>query len=246
MLIFISQHTYYLILFMLRPYWINYKFLKKKINEISEAKGGIKITDQNLVSNPGIISKSSCEVEFFRLLRKELKKTSDFFTNTEAICRIRKERIWKAYTILSDTEVLQDRNSWTRLLMACVKFYKDVLLLENYAIMNYCGFSKILKKHDKLTGWVREWSVYDWVTMWYTYDRMLFLLFSHIITSIILLSFYLSISLSVHLSIALSLGMHSCATWWVRRTSLITPTSWTSSRSRRSCSKTSRGLRGRC
>ncbi len=46
-----------------------------------------------------------------------------------------------------------DRNSWTRLLSACVKFYKDVLLLENYAIMNYCGFSKILKKHDKLTGY---------------------------------------------------------------------------------------------
>lgn len=28
----------------------------------------------------------------------------------------------------------------------------DVLLLENFAIMNYCAFSKILKKHDKLTG----------------------------------------------------------------------------------------------
>ena len=47
-----------------------------------------------------------------------------------------------------------DRNSWTRLLSACVKFYKDVLLLENYAIMNYCGFSKILKKHDKCTGYI--------------------------------------------------------------------------------------------
>ena len=40
----------------------------------------------------------------------------------------------------------------SRLLRATVKFYTDVLLLENFAIMNYCGFSKILKKHDKLTG----------------------------------------------------------------------------------------------
>jgi hypothetical protein len=38
--------------------------------------------------------------------------------------------------------------------MACVRFYKDVLLLENFAIMNYCGFSKILKKHDKVTGFI--------------------------------------------------------------------------------------------
>jgi hypothetical protein len=58
-----------------------------------------------------------------------------------------------------------------------------VLLLENFAIMNYCGFSKILKKHDKLTGWVSEW-----VAMWYTSDRML--LFSRIITPIALLFVY--------------------------------------------------------
>ena len=37
--------------------------------------------------------------------------------------------------------------------MACVRFYKDVLLLENYAIMHFCGISKILKKHDKMTGY---------------------------------------------------------------------------------------------
>ena len=54
--------------------------------------------------------------------------------------------------MLENEEVVQEKNTWTRLLMACVKFYKDVLLIENYAIMNYCGFSKILKKHDKLTG----------------------------------------------------------------------------------------------
>jgi hypothetical protein len=38
--------------------------------------------------------------------------------------------------------------------MACVRFYKDVLLLENFTLMNYCGFSKILKKHDKVTGFI--------------------------------------------------------------------------------------------
>ena len=30
----------------------------------------------------------------------------------------------------------------------------DLLMLENYAVLNYCGLSKILKKHDKCTGFV--------------------------------------------------------------------------------------------
>jgi len=104
------------------------------------------------VRSPEELSKSNREVEFFRLLRSELKKSSDFFASAEAIYRIRKERIWEAFKMLEDPEVIQDKNTWTRLLMACVKFYKDVLLIENFAIMNYCGFSKILKKHDKMTG----------------------------------------------------------------------------------------------
>ena len=150
-----SLTRHLLLSLQLRPYWINYKFLKRKINDIVEDKGGVKITDQALARNPNVISKSAREVEFFRLLKSELKKSSDFFSSNEAIYRIRKERIWEAFHLLKDEEVVQDKNTWTRLLMACVKFYKDVLLMENFAIMNYCGFSKILKKHDKVTGYAQ-------------------------------------------------------------------------------------------
>ena len=32
------------------------------------------------------------------------------------------------------------------------RLYTDLLLLETFCIMTYCSFSKILKKHDKVTG----------------------------------------------------------------------------------------------
>ena len=140
-----------------RPYWINYKYLKKLINEIVEAKPketSFETTSNKTLSKsrPDEIAKSSLEVQFFTFLRKELKKSGEFFKKAELEYKIRWERIWEAYLLLKDASVVYDRNTWARLLSACVKFYKDVLLLENFAIMNYCGFSKILKKHDKITG----------------------------------------------------------------------------------------------
>lgn len=41
----------------------------------------------------------------------------------------------------------------TELMKSCVSLYKELLLLENFAVMNFCGISKILKKHDKWTGY---------------------------------------------------------------------------------------------
>lgn len=136
----------------LSPYWMNYKYLKKKINDIVVSRGP-KSQDPS-ISNPSELSKSSSEVDFFRALRVELKKASEFFATTEQLYKIRHSRILDGYKKLQEDGKKYDKNTWARLLRACVKFYKDVLLFENFAIMNYCGFSKILKKHDKLTGYV--------------------------------------------------------------------------------------------
>lgn len=116
----------------------------------------MKISDPTMVSRPSVISKSSCEVDFFKLVKSEMKKVSDFYASTEQLYRIRKTRVWDAFDMLQTEGVIHEKNTWTRLLCACVKFYKDALLLENFAVMNYCGFSKILKKHDKLTGFVQS------------------------------------------------------------------------------------------
>lgn len=38
------------------------------------------------------------------------------------------------------------------LLQACVKFYRDALLVEDFAMLNYTAVIKLLKKRDKLAG----------------------------------------------------------------------------------------------
>jgi len=86
------------------------------------------------------------------MLRSEVKKVCEFFDSSEQIYRIRQERVQGAFEMLKTGGHGADKAAWSRLLAACGKFYKDMLYLENFAIMNYCGFSKILKKHDKLTG----------------------------------------------------------------------------------------------
>ncbi len=143
------------------PYWINYKYLKKKINEIVEemdklpCKRTVVNNNNNLmISDPEELRKSSLEIEFFKLIKNEIKKATEFFASSEEIYRIRHKRVKEAYQLVveNNDDKKYDKNTWTRLLMACVQFYKDVLFLENFAIMNYCAVSKILKKHDKLTG----------------------------------------------------------------------------------------------
>lgn len=35
---------------------------------------------------------------------------------------------------------------------ACVSFYRDALLLEDFAMLNYTAVIKLLKKRDKIAG----------------------------------------------------------------------------------------------
>ncbi len=143
------------------PFWVNYKFLKKKLGEIeSGAKetlaSGATGSDNadETASKAETLIKNIREVEFFRLVHAELKKTSDFFARTESLYTTRIQNLVSAMVMLNGghSNGVGDGAMGARLLQACSRFYKDVLLLENFAIMNYCGFSKILKKHDKVTG----------------------------------------------------------------------------------------------
>ncbi|CAM9137471.1 unnamed protein product, partial [Phaeothamnion confervicola] len=130
------------------PFWLNYKFLKKKVKGLEEHDGAAAT-----LSSPAAIAKSAGEVAFFKLTRQELRKCSEFFTSAETQFLVRQKRVAEGWRQLKTPDHLADGDPHKRLMAACVKLYKDLLLLENYAIMTYCGFSKILKKHDKATGY---------------------------------------------------------------------------------------------
>ena len=92
-------------------------------------------------------------LEFFKELRTEVDDCSQFFDSTELLYQVRYQRVFEGYTRFRESEY-HEKLTLNRLIRSCVNLYQDVLLLENFANTNYLGFSKILKKHDKLTGFV--------------------------------------------------------------------------------------------
>ncbi|KAL7576347.1 hypothetical protein ACA910_018163 [Epithemia clementina (nom. ined.)] len=113
-------------------------------HEASEHKD-LKAVKARLKHNPG-------EVAFFQLLYSELGKASDFFGKAEKQFGIREEIVRVSMQVLKRPVSVTVKDRWSVLSKAVFRLYKDLLLLETYAIMTYFAFSKILKKHDKVTG----------------------------------------------------------------------------------------------
>ena len=101
-------------------------------------------------SNKLCLGKSPREVFFFKLLYSEYKKVSEFFDQTLNELSFREGRIREDLAVTSAHAPASE--AWATLAKSIYNLYKDLLLLETYAIMSYCGFSKILKKKDKCTG----------------------------------------------------------------------------------------------
>ncbi|CAI9096688.1 OLC1v1032886C2 [Oldenlandia corymbosa var. corymbosa] len=86
-------------------------------------------------------------VDFVKLLEKEIIKFNAFFMDKEEEYVIQsgvlKERVKEARS--SKVELF-------RVGQQIVDFYGEVVLLENYSVLNYTGLAKILKKYDKRSG----------------------------------------------------------------------------------------------
>ncbi|KAL4095908.1 hypothetical protein PRIC1_009275 [Phytophthora ramorum] len=126
------------------PFWLNYKILKKRIKAVTRAA--------HHAANQRDISESELEVAFFRDLQVELKKISLFYAAEEKRCSFRYHQLRSVLKTLKKREQIEAFEA-QRLMFAFVHFYRECIRLENFAVINYQGFSKILKKHDKMTGY---------------------------------------------------------------------------------------------
>eukprot|EP00644_Phytophthora_capsici_P018507 jgi/Phyca11/47919/gw1.97.66.1 len=126
------------------PYWADYKLLKKIIKDCAQIKKEEKLQGDKL---------SQDEMNFFRTLRVEIKKIADFFIKEQAKHTSQVAAIDASFQQLKVRTNPESAEAKTALMKSCVALYKELLLLENFAVMNFCGISSILKKHDKWTGY---------------------------------------------------------------------------------------------
>mmetsp|Transcript_30882 Transcript_30882/g.47105 ORF Transcript_30882/g.47105 Transcript_30882/m.47105 type:complete len:388 (+) Transcript_30882:150-1313(+) len=116
----------------------------------TEDKGDVVIV-QEMMRRPG-------EVAFFRLLHSELHKARRFFDGAQRELSIREERIQESIQIVKSNSLSSSssennmQEAWSNVFRSLYQLNTNLLLLETYAIMSFCAFSKILKKHDKVTG----------------------------------------------------------------------------------------------
>mmetsp|Transcript_31032 Transcript_31032/g.73117 ORF Transcript_31032/g.73117 Transcript_31032/m.73117 type:complete len:365 (-) Transcript_31032:45-1139(-) len=108
---------------------------------------------QNYQEISASMGKSPGEVAFFKLLHSEFKKASHFFDRATEEFAIREERVREGVEIMRKPNSIMVNEKWALMAKSIYRLYKDLLLLETFAIMTYCSFSKILKKHDKVTGY---------------------------------------------------------------------------------------------
>ncbi|OQR87371.1 hypothetical protein ACHHYP_08968 [Achlya hypogyna] len=135
------------------PFWMNYKVLKKRIKAVVGSQKP-STTPAGTVADSAKeaeLTQNREEIEFFMELRDQLRKLACFYVSEEKRYLFRFHQL---QAVLRDMKKKADVDEMDakRLMLAFVHFYRECIQLENYAVMNYQGFSKILKKHDKMTG----------------------------------------------------------------------------------------------
>ncbi|KAE8682755.1 SPX domain-containing protein 1 [Hibiscus syriacus] len=141
-----------------RDKFLSYKELKKKVKLIernsNESPNKRRRLDENsgdvvdAIDNSGdgdVMSRE--ETHFLKLLEDELEKFNTFFVEKEEEYIIRLKELQDNVAKANDST-----EKMIKIWKEIVDFHGEMVLLENYSVLNYTGLVKILKKYDKRTG----------------------------------------------------------------------------------------------
>ncbi|XP_027213471.1 solute carrier family 53 member 1 isoform X1 [Penaeus vannamei] len=144
-----------------RKQYISYEEMKAMLYAAVEQAPSPEVTEAEVITR----YYARFDEQFFRVCDKELAKINTFFSEKMA------EATRKYTTLKSDLQAskeqhgdgLRNRKGFTflpklnvparkmqDLKLAFSEFYLSLILLQNYQNLNFTGFRKILKKHDKL------------------------------------------------------------------------------------------------
>ncbi|XP_053101253.1 xenotropic and polytropic retrovirus receptor 1 isoform X1 [Hemicordylus capensis] len=162
-----------------RKQYIQYEAFKEMLYAAQDQAPSIEVTDEDTVKR--YFAKfeekffQTCEKELakintfyseklaeaqrrFATLQNELQSTLDAQKETSGLTTLRQRKMPVFH--LSHEERVQHRNI-RDLKLAFSEFYLSLILLQNYQNLNFTGFRKILKKHDKILETPRgaDWRV---------------------------------------------------------------------------------------
>uniref|UniRef100_A0A672HFM1 Xenotropic and polytropic retrovirus receptor 1 homolog n=1 Tax=Salarias fasciatus TaxID=181472 RepID=A0A672HFM1_SALFA len=162
-----------------RKQYIQYEAFKEMLYAAQDQAPSIEVTDEDTVKR----YYAKFEEKFFQTCEKELAKINTFYSEKlaeaqrrfatlqnelqssldaqrESSAHGRGLRRRKTVFALSQQERCKHRNI-KDLQLAFSEFYLSLILLQNYQNLNFTGFRKILKKHDKILETSRgaDWRV---------------------------------------------------------------------------------------
>ena len=145
-----------------RPMFMSYKDLKQRIHPriIDDETISENLSDNPQQDSPQIPQSlarravreaEEGHAEFFSCFRREVDKVNEFFLDKQEDFIIEHQQLKEKvnqYLVPGRATRREVNNLCQRL----VNFHGQLVLLENFSTVNYTGFRKILKKHDKKTG----------------------------------------------------------------------------------------------
>lgn len=137
--------------------WMHYKHLKKLLHDVQANQALNPPKEGDKVGKKRTESIEECKYEkvFFSFLKQELRKVTLTFCKLETKLFQRFRDFLPRLNALKKSYELKLRNPSEKVsavIEECAELHFLFVCLESYAVINYAGFTKILKKHDKITG----------------------------------------------------------------------------------------------